>query len=114
MFFAYSRLRALAFDRRGESCHVVLQKDVVRARLHGVDRRTLANRPGDDDERNVESSLLYERESVEGGEPWHRIVRKYDVPFLIQGRHQVLSIVDVAPVRVVVGPPKMHYEYFAL
>jgi hypothetical protein len=91
---ALARVAELAFEGGREACEPILEDVVVRSRAHHVDRELLADRAGDDDEREVEVALLRgPRAQLGRAEPRHRPVAGDDVPDLpvVERRAQLAS-----------------------
>ena len=98
------RLAQLALDRRGQARQVVLDENVVRARLEHLDRGFLADGPGDHQEGNVRAVLLEDLDGGEGVEAGKGIVADDEIPrFVFERGAEVIGLVHAARVDGVAG-----------
>lgn len=77
---AVGGLADLALDHGAESAEVALHQIIVRAGLHRLHRRRLADAAGDDDERNVEAALLHYLQGLGRAEVGEVVVGEHHVP----------------------------------
>ena len=81
-FLPYARLAQLARDGGQHARGVAFHQVVVGAGLHGRDGDVLADRSGDDDERDVEPLFLGELQRLQAVEVRHGVVGDDQVPGL--------------------------------
>src|SRR5712691_4139119 len=73
----------LSVDGRDETRRAPLHDVVVRSGFHRLHGRTFADRPGENDERNVQSFLMKEVQGLNGAEVRKRIVGDDEIPRLL-------------------------------
>ena len=63
--------------------------------MHGIDRQFLAERSGDEDERNIGPELSGECKGGDSVESWQRIIRQNQIdPPILQGGDKGLAPID--------------------
>ena len=80
---AFGGLSNFSLDRRHQARQVVLDQDIVRARLEYLDGGLFAHRPGNDQKGNVWPDLLEDRDRGQRVESGQRVVADDDVPGLL-------------------------------
>ena len=100
-------LAKLALHRGDEPGEPSFEDEIARSRLERVDGRLLADRPGDEDDRQVNPPLLDEGEDARGVEARHRVIRDDEVPGLaLQRIDHRLARVHPLELGLEAAPPK--------